>query len=603
MPKKARDWVFTYDLCCIPTEFDNVLTTNTMYALAGMNNKDFPDSLAKNFSPVWHTRRPNIPGHIGDTLINYPIRTTCEYRKYVIDQATKEYNGDRVKYELRNPGYIAPYSLVKPLPHDSPPAFTIDSALGRIFYNPIRPDTTYGSLQLYMIDIKATEYRIDTDLVSGNYVPKEKVIGFVRRTLILTPSDSGTCPDELIEFADTSKYHYPSSGQTLECAGNTMTVALTIPVLCSSIDTNASNLLMLHALTGDTINILRSNPQNCTYYRNTKTFVIEFDARPTPGNYLLVLIKGDDGNTLITDCMLELQPFADTLYIEVEDPLKDGAIIGDTINGQRDTIFMTCGSGGLTTYLTKPGNCTSVQSNGSDFLLINTAFPVPDTLGIYHAVAQNCNFANNTTMVFIGINPRPDPGLYRLYLVTGSDGNSITNVCNSSWDTSMVLVKVREIELNIGSDFTYCKNSGFDTILTAGMEFVSYLWNTGHTGLYITIDTAGTYWVRVEDIRGCVTTDTIHISEEDCYIGTDEHLSNQPVIVVPNPAGERVSILNLPEEQMAYELLDCSARKILQGELKSGENRIELHGIDSGLYTLFIRSREGLFHSARIQVQ
>ena len=81
MPKKARDWVFTYDLCCIPTEFDNVLTTNTMYALAGMNNKDFPDSLAKNFSPVWHTRRPNIPGHIGDTLINYPIRTTCEYRK------------------------------------------------------------------------------------------------------------------------------------------------------------------------------------------------------------------------------------------------------------------------------------------------------------------------------------------------------------------------------------------------------------------------------------------------------------------------------------------------------------------------------------------
>ncbi|NOX47352.1 MAG: peptidylprolyl isomerase [Chlorobi bacterium] len=63
--------------------------------------------------------------------------------------------------------------------------------------------------------------------------------------------------------------------------------------------------------------------------------------------------------------------------------------------------------------------------------------------------------------------------------------------------------------VNIGSDKTL--TYGDSLIADAGNAGATYLWSTGETTQTITIDTVGTYWVRVEKCESSKS-DTIHIS-------------------------------------------------------------------------------------------
>jgi len=69
LPGRASDWVFWTHPSCWRNDNDNMGGLEA-YAECGINNLDFPDSVAKNISPLWMNRRPNIPGHLTDTLIN-----------------------------------------------------------------------------------------------------------------------------------------------------------------------------------------------------------------------------------------------------------------------------------------------------------------------------------------------------------------------------------------------------------------------------------------------------------------------------------------------------------------------------------------------------
>ena len=133
-PFEADDWVISADLCCRPNELDNLNPTSSIRTECGLNNLDFQDSLHQNSSPMWHTRRPNIPGHLLDTLINYPVWSACEYQTYIIDQSAVDYQNDSIVYSLvhyqrdsfGSVTYISPYSDSMMMPVDSwphPPGF------------------------------------------------------------------------------------------------------------------------------------------------------------------------------------------------------------------------------------------------------------------------------------------------------------------------------------------------------------------------------------------------------------------------------------------------------------------------------------------------
>lgn len=82
--------------------------------------------------------------------------------------------------------------------------------------------------------------------------------------------------------------------------------------------------------------------------------------------------------------------------------------------------------------------------------------------------------------------------------------------CFKYSDTITIALDSFPTQTSLGIDKTVCQgeNIGLET----GIGATSYLWNTNDTTPKITIDTAGMYWVQVENINGCVANDTIQIT-------------------------------------------------------------------------------------------
>ncbi len=207
-PKRATDWVFSYQLCCRPnTNAPTNVQNGTQYVECGLNNLDFPDYKAKNWSPLWHNRRPNHPGYLTDTIINYLFRTLCSYNFYTLDFAVKEYQGDSITYGFYWPqtnggnpiGYINGWSFTNPMPTLNGP-LTINPITGVI---PIVPGAPTGT-GIYVLGLEAKEWRYDTIVSGGAFIKVAKQIGYIRRDMTLWIDDTTNCRRDSVHPKDVT---------------------------------------------------------------------------------------------------------------------------------------------------------------------------------------------------------------------------------------------------------------------------------------------------------------------------------------------------------------------------------------------------------------
>lgn len=91
-------------------------------------------------------------------------------------------------------------------------------------------------------------------------------------------------------------------------------------------------------------------------------------------------------------------------------------------------------------------------------------------------------------------------------------------------------------DLNLGDDISI--NYGFcDTVVHAGLGFLSYKWSTGETTEALSIHKSGTYWVKVTDFFGYTSTDTINVSFPQIDIKDTSFCVNSTVTINPNLTG------------------------------------------------------------------
>ena len=589
-PQRAADWKFTFDLCCF--DIQNAPTNvaaNTLWIECGLNNLDFPDAIHKNRSPIFHNRRPNHPGYLMDTLNNPPFFSVCEGRLIHLSQAVRNYDQDNIKYEMFIPQtnngvpntYINGYSFSNPMPTRN--GLGLDTTTGMMNFIPGSP-TGNG---IYQLGIKATEYRNDTVLILGVPTVVKKEIGFVKRNLFLSINDSATCPDTSFQFKDSTA-SAATNQINLQCDDNPFKVEFKRYVLCNSIDSNASHILLLNALTLDTINIVKSYSNECSTSFTTNGFSVYLDSALKGGNYYLIFKQGDDGNTMFTDCYKELTAFADTLSISVTPEEPIGVLLVDTLVGSADTIELECFDQNFSVFFTEEFKCNSLASDASDFLLYNLANTPPTIVQLKSAQTIGTCVSGMRSQVNLKTSQFLNPGDYRLTLVQGTDGNSLLTYCGENFDTSAVIIKVNELSLDLGPDITYCKNSDWDTTLKAPL-FAAYWWSSGSFSDSITINTAGTYWLTVYAVSGCSKTDTIDVFEKDCYIGINENNSNTDVHVYPNPSTGML-YLEMPNSKGTDEviLFDLNGRIAFHQILEPSNNlsEINLNELKGGIYFL-----------------
>ena len=100
------------------------------------------------------------------------------------------------------------------------------------------------------------------------------------------------------------------------------------------------------------------------------------------------------------------------------------------------------------------------------------------------------------------------PGVYTV---------SLTETYNGEDYTFQEKVTIHALPpVDLGEDISLF--SGSTATLSAPEGYDEYLWSTGATSSSITVDSKGTYWVRVKDNKCCINTDTIEVSIYNYYV-------------------------------------------------------------------------------------
>ena len=127
-----------------------------------------------------------------------------------------------------------------------------------------------------------------------------------------------------------------------------------------------------------------------------------------------------------------------------------------------------------------------------------TQFTINSTVGIDSVIWNFGNPASgvaNTSKLFNPTHIFTAPGQYEI---------SLTAYSQEIAAVSKQVIVIRRPNCTLNDDVQYCATG----VLATQAGYSSYLWSTGATTNSISVNTTGTYWVRVTDQYGCVNSDT-----------------------------------------------------------------------------------------------
>jgi hypothetical protein len=148
---------------------------------------------------------------------------------------------------------------------------------------------------------------------------------------------------------------------------------------------------------------------------------------------------------------------------------------------------------------------------------------------------------------------------------------------------------------NAGSDVTICK--GTDVTLT-GTGGTSYSWTGGITnGIAFKPDATATYTVTVTAANGCMDTDDVTVTVDDCTGVTDLFETSQILNIFPNPVhNEFTIVIGSREPRIKISVISANSKVVCSNEYKNVSpgtftDRINLSGQTPGIY--FVKIVDG----------
>ncbi len=149
-----------------------------------------------------------------------------------------------------------------------------------------------------------------------------------------------------------------------------------------------------------------------------------------------------------------------------------------------------------------------------------------------------------------------------------------------------IMVQWQNINLNLGPDASIVPGQSF--VLIANAPGSQFLWSDGSTGNQLTVDTIGTYWVKVTSTLGCVFYDTINVSFN--LINIDEVDLNKIIAYYPNPANNEINIdLKGSYKQINIKINDVVGKQLFIENYKNKNAlKINLEQFTKGIYLVEI---------------
>jgi len=187
---------------------------------------------------------------------------------------------------------------------------------------------------------------------------------------------------------------------------------------------------------------------------------------------------------------------------------------------------------------------------------------VPDTL-------QTINWSTGETSSEIIINQTDE------YIVNVADSFGCLDA-----DTILIEKKF-ETPFDLGNDTVLCSDLNVTQWPLSVPGFANYNWSDNTTSSSITVSVNGSYWLEATNEFGCVSSDTIALSFEECY----------SPLVYPIPTLNELFIEwpKVLEEELTFSIIGMNGQVVYSSE-KAGamQHTLELGNLASGVYYLTI---------------
>ncbi len=241
-------------------------------------------------------------------------------------------------------------------------------------------------------------------------------------------------------FFDNTPPHFSSLVNGSPCSNkNGVTVNLNTQVACNSIAANGSDFQLSPSGT-----VISASGVNCSGTNGyTNTIVVNFSPALAPGNYAIKAKTGTDNNTLLNLCGTALSLPDSLSFTVAAGPVYSQATLACTK---------------LTVQTTTPIKCSSVAANGSDFHITG-----PAAVSVAGAVGVGCNAAGYSNTIDLTLaGPITATGTYTLTAQNGSDGNTLTDSCNTNQvvGNNITFHALAKPVLQLPDSLTTCSNTG-----------------------------------------------------------------------------------------------------------------------------------------------
>ncbi len=230
----------------------------------------------------------------------------------------------------------------------------------------------------------------------------------------------------------------------ISCDGKQVGVKLSKKMNCASIAADGSDFF----IQGPAPAIISAYGQGCVTGFSTDSVIVNFNSAVAPGNYTVVVKKGNDGNTLVDNCGNDIIAGANQkLFVAAQEPAVMDSLVPPS-----------CAPENLQLVFKKAIRCSSIAADGSDFK-ITGPYPVSVI-----AAAGNC-INGLAGIIKLQLNsPLVHEGKYTITLLNGSDGNAITDACGLQTQAGNALSF--DIKDTVNAAFTYRTDEGcrYDTV-------------------------------------------------------------------------------------------------------------------------------------------
>lgn len=379
LPGNCGDFVFWYSNCCRPPGVTNISNSNGT-GTDGFYFDAFLNNLAEqNSSPIF---------------VSEPVRAFCVANPFNWKQSSVEYDGDSVVYSLINCREGA-FPNQANIPFNF--GFSKNQPVSSTYFN-LNPKT--GQISFYpttqeidALSVLIEEYRYDS--LWGVWTK----VGSASRDMMI--SIAYNCNAVAMQGVQYNPTQYPIDSITglkyKEIACGDSAFGLKFHIALDGYSINDVDFRMTRVQTGQPIALKKIWSNVNVNYETDSVRIVMFLPLNSAGNYYLYSKKGNDGNTLMNKCGIEMIEF-DTILIKVGPcPPPPPTPLVSTVDNIRDGEEP---ARPLTPPITIPNVITPNGDNKNDLLVIkNLTGHSPATLSIMNrwgeVVYSTSNYQND----------------------------------------------------------------------------------------------------------------------------------------------------------------------------------------------------------------